>query len=58
MGFDVPEARFAAGEAERSVTLELTATNELSTLHYWSLVQTSRAPTAERPLRGERDETR
>ena len=58
VGFDVPEALFAAGEAERSVTLELTATNELSTLHYWSLVQTSRAPTAERTLRGERDESR
>jgi hypothetical protein len=48
VGFEVPVALFAAGAAPRAVTVELNATNELSTLHYWSLLP----PTAERTFSG------
>ncbi len=52
VGFDVPEALDASGVAPRAVTVELTASSELSTLHYWSLAPSSRAPTAERTFSG------
>jgi hypothetical protein len=52
VGFVVPDALDADGVAPRAVTVELTSTHELSTLHYWSLAQSFRPPTAERTFSG------
>jgi hypothetical protein len=52
VGFEVPDALYTGDAGPRAVAVELTATSEVSTLHYWSLARSSRPPTAERTFSG------